>query len=105
MSALSQLVTIPRILDRADEFVAKVQLAGRRIKSSRMARTSPSQKLPNFLVLVQKPEFEAREPGYTRHWRQGRHMLGPNYFNYVMDSFSQWWEYGAHSDYIEKDAG
>ena len=22
-----------------------------------------------------------------------------------MDSFSQWWEYGAHIDYIEKNAG
>lgn len=31
-------------------------------------------------------------------------MLGSNYFNYVKDSFGQWWECSAHIDYIEKDA-
>ena len=47
---------------------------------------------------------QMRSAGYTRHWGPGRHVLGSNYFNYVKDSFGQWWEYSAHIDYIEKDA-
>ena len=44
-----------------------------------------------------------RTAGYTQHWGPGRHVLGSNYFDYVKDSFGQWWEYRAHIDYIEKD--
>lgn len=47
---------------------------------------------------------QMRAAGYIRHWGPGRHVLGSNYFNYVKDSFCQWWEYSAHIDYIEKDA-
>lgn len=47
---------------------------------------------------------QMRAASYTRHWGPGRHVLGSNYFNYVKDSFGQWWEYSAHIDYIEKDA-
>ena len=47
---------------------------------------------------------QMRAGGYTRHWGPGRHVLGSNYFNYVKDSFGQWWEHSAHIDYIEKDA-
>lgn len=45
-----------------------------------------------------------RATGYGRHWGPGRHVLGSNYFNYVRDSFGQWWEASCHIDYIEKDA-
>lgn len=45
---------------------------------------------------------QMRAAGYNRHWGPGRHVLGANYFNYVKDSFGQWWEYSAHIDYIEK---
>lgn len=47
---------------------------------------------------------QMRAAGYSRHWGPGRHVLGSNYFNYVKDSFGQWWEYSAHIDYIEKNA-
>lgn len=47
---------------------------------------------------------QMRKAGYTRHWGPGRHVLGSNYFNYVKDSFGQWWEYSSHIDYIEKNA-
>jgi catechol 2,3-dioxygenase-like lactoylglutathione lyase family enzyme len=47
---------------------------------------------------------QMRAGGYTQHWGPGRHVLGSNYFNYVKDSFGQWWEYSSHIDYIAKDA-
>ena len=47
---------------------------------------------------------QMRASGYVHHWGPGRHVLGSNYFNYVRDSFGQWWEYSAHIDYIGKGA-
>lgn len=38
--------------------------------------------------------------GYTRGWGTGRHVLGSNYFFYVLDPWGSFCEYSADIDYI-----
>jgi len=38
--------------------------------------------------------------GYTRGWGTGRHVLGSNYFFYVLDPWGSFCEYSADMDYI-----
>ena len=71
------------------------------------AKTQPDAKtaMPDLSIPPNVRGAPARSAaGYNRHWGPGRHVLGSNYFNYVKDSFGQWWEYSAHIDYIEKNA-
>jgi catechol 2,3-dioxygenase len=41
--------------------------------------------------------------GYNRNWGTGRHVLGSNYFHYVMDPWGSFWEYSADIDFISAD--
>jgi len=38
--------------------------------------------------------------GYRRGWGTGRHVLGSNYFNYVMDPWGSFSEYSADIDFV-----
>jgi catechol 2,3-dioxygenase len=38
--------------------------------------------------------------GYRRGWGTGRHVLGSNYFYYVMDPWGSFSEYSADIDYV-----
>jgi catechol 2,3-dioxygenase-like lactoylglutathione lyase family enzyme len=38
--------------------------------------------------------------GYRRGWGTGRHVLGSNYFHYVMDPWGSFCEYSADIDYV-----
>ncbi|WP_233342907.1 VOC family protein [Burkholderia cepacia] len=40
------------------------------------------------------------QAGYTRGWGTGRHVLGSNYFHYVMDPWGSFSEYSADIDYV-----
>ncbi|WP_375508784.1 VOC family protein [uncultured Caballeronia sp.] len=40
------------------------------------------------------------EAGYTKGWGTGRHVLGSNYFHYVMDPWGSFSEYSADIDFV-----
>lgn len=43
------------------------------------------------------------DKGWTKGWGLGRHVLGSNYFHYVMDPWGSFSEYSCDIDYIPKE--
>ncbi|NMM04091.1 metapyrocatechase [Paraburkholderia sp. RP-4-7] len=43
--------------------------------------------------------------GYTRGWGTGRHVLGSNYFHYVMDPWGSFSEFSADIDFVTAGVG
>lgn len=44
------------------------------------------------------------DKGYQKGWGLGRHVLGSNYFHYIMDPWGSFAEYSCDIDYIGKEA-